>query len=118
VLRHRPNEFDALHLLGLLNYQRDRLPEALRLIGAALECNGRSVDAWSNLGMVFHAKGELEKALWSYEEALARFEQSLALLERGDLSRGFAANEARWRPTNFCRSAAASPRPCGLDTRT
>jgi tetratricopeptide (TPR) repeat protein len=71
VLRHRPNEFDALHLLGLLNYQRGRLPEALRLIGAALECNGRSVDAWSNLGMVFHAKGELEKALSSYEEALA-----------------------------------------------
>jgi tetratricopeptide (TPR) repeat protein len=50
VLRHRPNEFDALHLLGLLNYQRGRLPEALRLIGAALECNGRSGDAWSNLG--------------------------------------------------------------------
>jgi tetratricopeptide (TPR) repeat protein len=71
VLRHRPNEFDALHLLGLLNYQRGRLPEALRLIGAALECNGRSVDAWSNLGMVLHAKGELEKALSSYEEALA-----------------------------------------------
>jgi tetratricopeptide (TPR) repeat protein len=71
VLRHRPNEFDALHLLGLLNYQRGRLPEALRLIGAALNCNGRSAEALANLGMVFHARGELEKALSTYDEALA-----------------------------------------------
>ncbi|MGB6964844.1 MAG: tetratricopeptide repeat protein, partial [Xanthobacteraceae bacterium] len=37
VLRKRPNEFDALHMLGLLEYQRGRLPEALKLIGAAVK---------------------------------------------------------------------------------
>jgi tetratricopeptide (TPR) repeat protein len=71
VLRHRPNEFDALHLLGLLKYQRGRFPEALRLISAALKSNGRSADAWSNLGLVLHAQGDLEKALTSYDQALA-----------------------------------------------
>ena len=42
VLRQKPDDFDALHLLGLLNMDYGRLPEALRLIGAALRTNGRS----------------------------------------------------------------------------
>jgi tetratricopeptide (TPR) repeat protein len=71
VLRLRPNEFNALHMLGLLNYQRGRFPEALRLIAAALRTDGSSVDAWSNLGLVFHAQGEHAKALTCYDQALA-----------------------------------------------
>jgi len=70
VLRHRPDEFNALHLLGLINYQRGHLAEALRFMAAALRSNGRSVDTWSNMGLVLHAQGEFAKALQSYDQAL------------------------------------------------
>jgi tetratricopeptide (TPR) repeat protein len=71
VLRKRPNEFDALHMLGLLEYQRGRLREALKLIGAAVKSNANSADAWSNLGLAFHAQGDYAKAVSSFDRALA-----------------------------------------------
>ena len=71
VLRKRPNEFDALHMLGLIEYQRGRLPEALKLIGAAVKSNANSADAWSNLGLAFHAQGDYAKAVSSFDRALA-----------------------------------------------
>lgn len=71
VLRKRPDEFDALHMLGVLEYQRGRLPEALRLITAALRNRAGSVEAWSNLGLVLHAQGDYAKALDGFDRALA-----------------------------------------------
>ena len=71
VLRKRPNEFDALHMLGLLEYQRGRLPEALKLITAAVRNHTNSVEAWTNLGLVFHAQANYADALTSFDRALA-----------------------------------------------
>jgi tetratricopeptide (TPR) repeat protein len=71
VLRKRPNEFNALHMLGLLEYQRGRLPQAIKLISAALQTEANSADAWSNLGLVFHAQGDYAKALTGFDRALA-----------------------------------------------
>lgn len=71
VLRKRPDEFDALHMLGLIEYQRGRLPEALKLITAALRNRAGSIDAWSNLGLVLHAQRDYAKALDAFDRALA-----------------------------------------------
>jgi tetratricopeptide (TPR) repeat protein len=71
VLRERPDEFNALHMLGLIDYQRGRLPEAARLITAALRSEPNSADAWSNLGLVLHAQDEYAKALDAFDRALA-----------------------------------------------
>jgi tetratricopeptide (TPR) repeat protein len=40
ILQHRPDEFDALHMLGILEYQLGNFPKALRLMAAALRTNG------------------------------------------------------------------------------
>ncbi len=53
VLQQRPEEFAALHGLGLIEYQRGDFPKALRLIAAALRSNGNSAEACSNFGLVF-----------------------------------------------------------------
>ena len=45
ILDVRPDHFNALHLLGVLRRQQGNGAEALRLIGAALKLNPRSVDA-------------------------------------------------------------------------
>jgi tetratricopeptide (TPR) repeat protein len=71
VLAHQPNNFDALHLLGLLNYQEGRLGEALRCIAGALRSNSRSIEGLANQGLVLHALGRYEDAVTSYDQALA-----------------------------------------------
>jgi tetratricopeptide (TPR) repeat protein len=70
ILQHRPEDFDALHLLGLLNFQRHRMVEALRFLSAALRVNSSSADAMSNLGLALHATGRHEEAIASYRSAL------------------------------------------------
>src|SRR4051812_46161193 len=49
VLRRERNQFDALHLLGLLRYQQARYSDAQLLIGAALKTNSASVAALTQL---------------------------------------------------------------------
>jgi Tfp pilus assembly protein PilF len=70
ILEHRPEDFDALHLLGLLNFQRRRMVEALHFLTAALKTNFGSSDALSNLGLALQATGRHEEALSRYREAL------------------------------------------------
>ena len=70
ILEYRPDDFDALHLLGVLNFQRHRLVDALRFLSQALRVNSGSADAMSNLGLALHATGRFEEAIASYRNAL------------------------------------------------
>jgi tetratricopeptide (TPR) repeat protein len=80
------DQFDALHLLGMLNYQRGRHGEAHRLIKAALKVSPRSADALANLGMVLHALKRDPEALQSLDQALAVAPEHVeALNNRGNL---------------------------------
>ena len=42
VLKADRNQFDALHLLGMLNHQRGKAGEAFRLLSAALKVHPRA----------------------------------------------------------------------------
>jgi hypothetical protein len=70
ILQYRSEDFDALTLLGLLNLQRRRPLEALRLLSQALKVNSGSADAMSNLGLALDAAGRFEEAVASYRNAL------------------------------------------------
>ena len=70
ILQYRSEDFDALTLLGLLNVQRRRPLEALRLLSQALKVNSGSADAMSNLGLALHAAERFEEAVASYRNAL------------------------------------------------
>jgi tetratricopeptide (TPR) repeat protein len=70
ILQHRPEDFDALHLLGMLHFQRHRVVEALRFLARALKVNSNSADALSNLGLALHATGRYDEAISSYRHAL------------------------------------------------
>jgi tetratricopeptide (TPR) repeat protein len=108
VLKQRPQEFDALHLLGLLKYQRGNFSEALRLIGAALRSHGDSADAWSNLGLVFHALGDNNKALKCYDQALAlQPDHPDVLNNRGNALNGLGRHDDAL--ACFARALAARP---------
>jgi tetratricopeptide (TPR) repeat protein len=71
ILERNPRHFDALHLLGMLNYQRGALDAAQRLLRAALRVDDARADAHTDLGLVLLAMARLEDALAAYEAAHA-----------------------------------------------
>jgi tetratricopeptide (TPR) repeat protein len=91
VLQYQPDNFDALHGLGLIHYRHGRLDTALVLIQQALKADIDRAEGFSSLGLVFQAFGQFERALTSYNEGLRiapddieiRNRRGVALLELG-----------------------------------
>jgi tetratricopeptide (TPR) repeat protein len=71
VLKAAPDNFDALHLLGLTKAQSGQMGEAHRLMSAAVKINPDALDAWLNLANVLHALKRDTDALASLDKALA-----------------------------------------------
>jgi tetratricopeptide (TPR) repeat protein len=57
ILKTHSDNFDALHLLGILRYQQGRLTEALSSIGAALNIKPHFPPALLNYAVVLEALG-------------------------------------------------------------
>jgi tetratricopeptide (TPR) repeat protein len=70
ILQHRSQDFDALHLLGIINSRRHRTVEALRFFAEALKANPGSTEAMSNLGLALHTAGRYDEAVAYYRHAL------------------------------------------------
>jgi len=102
ILEHRPDDFEALHLLGMLHLQRRSMAEALRWLSAALRSNAGSCEAMSNLGLALHASGRFEEAVASYRNALLLapdhpeilYNLANACLELGRLDEALSAYDA------------------------
>ena len=71
VLARDSNHAEALHLLGVLAYQRGKLGPALQLIERALPALAELPDAHLNYGNALRAAGRLEEAAASYRRAIA-----------------------------------------------
>jgi len=71
VLQAQPKNFDGLHLLGVVHYQRGEADAAIRCIDAALAVNKRSADAYNNRGNVLLGLKRFDEALASYDRAIA-----------------------------------------------
>jgi tetratricopeptide (TPR) repeat protein len=108
VLRAQPDNFDALHGLGLINYRRGRLDAALALIQAALQSDLDRAEGFASLGLVFHGLKQFERALTSFDAGLRIAPDDTELLNR----RGVALLELG-RPhdalQSFDRVLAAAP---------
>lgn len=70
VLRKRPTDPDALHFLGLLNFQRGDSDRALTMMRESLQIAPRNPHAWVNLGNVLMARGGVDGAQRAYERAI------------------------------------------------
>jgi len=85
TLKAAPNNFDALHLLGLIKAQSGQMGEAHRLMAAALKINPNAPDALVNFANVLHALKRDGEALTYLDKALAlRPGDQEALLYRGN----------------------------------
>ncbi len=85
VLKAVPQNFDALHLLGLCKAQSGQMGEAYRLLASAVKINAQAPDAWINLANVLHALKRDGEALNALDKALAlRPGDVAALSNRGN----------------------------------
>jgi protein O-GlcNAc transferase len=71
VLAIDPLQFDALHLLGVLEAQRGRRHNAELLLGQAIEIDPRSAEAHANLARIQHEAQNHHEALASCDKALS-----------------------------------------------
>jgi len=62
--------FDALHLMGLIELQRGRLDAAEQLVREALRTKGRSAAALCNLSVILQHQDHYEEALINLDKAL------------------------------------------------
>jgi protein O-GlcNAc transferase len=79
VLQADKKQFDALHMLGVIEGQRGNFAAGIERLDRALRIRPKSPDALVNLGRM---QGELEK----YTEAAVTYEKALALDPRSPLA--------------------------------
>jgi tetratricopeptide (TPR) repeat protein len=85
TLKAAPDNFDALHLLGLVKAQSGQMGEAYRLMSAALKINPNAPDALVNFANVLHSLKRDDEALTWLDKALTlRPGDPEALLYRGN----------------------------------
>ena len=71
ILEFEPENFDALHLLGVVHYQLGAYSDAALLIGRAIRLNGNVAAAYSNLGQVHRACNRPNAAVDCFRKAIA-----------------------------------------------
>lgn len=71
ILKHWPEQPDALHFLGVLRHDQGRSAEAIALVRRALEQMPEHAPTWSNLGNILLSSGQVDAAVEAYERSLA-----------------------------------------------
>lgn len=70
ILRQRPANFDATHMLGIIAMQMGDGPRAVAMIGRAVRLSPKHAHAHANLGTAYSIINEPEEALRAYTQAL------------------------------------------------
>ena len=70
ILRQRPANFDATHMLGIIAMQTGDGPRAVTMIGRAVRLNPKHPQAQANLGTAYSLINQPEEALRAYRLAL------------------------------------------------
>ena len=70
LLAIEPRNADALHLLGVIAYQRKNYQCAVDMINNAIECNSNVANYYSNLGNALQGLRLLDAAIASYDKAI------------------------------------------------
>lgn len=97
VLDAKRDDFDSLHLLGVVRWQQRRHDEASKLIKQALRVRPDSAEACANLGIVLHSRDRPVEAIAVHDRALAiNPRYAKALCHRGDALRMLGEALARF----------------------
>ena len=70
VLRENPHHAEALHMLGVIAWQKRDLNAAIDYLQRSVTCNGSNATAWKHLGDVHLIARNASAAVANYEQAL------------------------------------------------
>src|SRR3989338_4337392 len=70
ILDKEPNNANALHLLGVIAYQRGKYGDSILHINKAIQLNPKVAFYYGNLGMAYDALGKEEDAAKYFMKAL------------------------------------------------
>lgn len=71
ILATQPANFDALHLLGILQFHRGRFDDSIATLSAALRVAPTHAEAWSHIGVVYATTGRYDDAVNCYDRSIA-----------------------------------------------
>ena len=84
VLRTNPSQADALHLLGVIAFERKQFTKSVELIDRAVLINPRNAAFYSNRGLALKELKKLDAAVADYDKAIAlKFDYVEAHYSRG-----------------------------------
>jgi protein O-GlcNAc transferase len=84
IIRHRPHDFDLLHLLAIIQAQLGHAEDALASYDRALAVKPDSAEALYNRGITLRNLNRFDESLTSYDRALAiKPDFAAALVNRG-----------------------------------
>ena len=109
VIAQTPNHVEALYNRATALLDLDRYTEALETFDRVLAHAAQHAKAWNNRGRTLQALNRHEEAVASFEKAVAidksyadaHSNLALSLLTLGELQRGFAEYEWRWKRTGM-----------------
>jgi len=103
-----PASFDALHMLGVIQAQRQNFPAAIDLLSKALEIRPGDAIGHCNLGKALRGSGRAQDAVASYDRALQTDPDNIdALCNRGHAFRDLG----RWDAALAAYDATLRQRP-------
>lgn len=70
ILNECPDHADALHLLGVLSFQKAQHDKALELIARAIKIDNKKSQYYFHQGLVYQTLGKLNDAATSYQNAI------------------------------------------------
>jgi tetratricopeptide (TPR) repeat protein len=70
ILSERPEQFDVLHLLGVISLEQGNFDAAINYFEKAIKLKETNPYAYFNLGNVYAKKGDVDQAILCYEKAV------------------------------------------------
>ena len=71
ILKTKPQDFDTLHLLGIISLQMNRPDRSVALLSSAIEINPANAYVFNNRGNAFRTLEQYVAALSDYDRAIA-----------------------------------------------
>ena len=109
ILQGKPDDFNALHILGVCANARRAFPEAAVLLGRALATSPNSYEVLVRRGIALQALQRFEEAMQHYDRALAvKPDAADAHCNRGNALQ--AMGKSREAIENYDKAIALAPR--------